>query len=97
VALDDIPEHHDVHVASEQRRPVGRRGALRLPKATLGQVAPEPLVQRGAVRGPELLERLGGFGPGVAQRLAEAERVHQHLHGPAAQARGHLAGEEWAW
>ena len=93
VPLDHVAQHHHVDVAGQQRRPVSRRGALRLGKAAFDQIAPQPLLQR-RCRRPRLRQRRGGLGAGVAQRLAEAERMDQHLHRPAAQAGGDLPAQQ---
>ncbi len=94
VALDHIAQDQHIHIAREQGSAVAGLRALRLGEAALDQVAPQPLIERRPIRRLQAVQRPGRLGPGVAQRLAEAERVNQHLHRATAQAGRYLAGEE---
>ena len=85
VALDDVAEHHHVDIAGQQRSAILRLHTLRLGKAAFDEVAPQTPVDR--LRRRRIVA-------GVAQRLTEAERVHQHFHRAPAEAGRHLPAQQ---
>jgi len=94
VSLDHIPEHHHVHVGAQQRGPVALLDSQGLGESPMGEVPAQPAVEcRAPGLGQSVPGRIGLL-PEVAERLAKAEGMDQHLQRAAPHAGGDLAAQQ---